>query len=244
MVSAIPYWFNTVKETNESLGISAEGAICEYFALDQPESFRSRVLRRYVEALIPSVRAAFLKMPKAIKHCGSLPGERGEQSKSSYDFVLEGQQTLSVKTNKGKMVCPPEVGQPGSKTCLLYFKEYFPEGTEEVSRDAFKLMVLNKIEKIMPIYVQHLFDSDWLLWLYETADGFDHKEISRKDVVDYKWSRDKFSFTKNTLEEWNESNTVKYDGITIGEFQVHKNRNCFKFRFHMMNLLEIVLARR
>ena len=33
---------------------------------------------------------------------------------------------------------------------------------------------------------------------------------------------------------------VKYDGITIGEFQVHKNRNCFKFRFNMQNLLNLL----
>lgn len=54
-------------------------------------------------------------------------------------------------------------------------------------------------------------------------------------------AKNAFSFTRLTLEEWNESNTVKYGGITIGEFQVHQNRNCFKFRFNMQNLLEILL---
>ena len=64
-------------------------------------------------------------MPPAIAHTGSTKGERGGTSKCSYDFLLEGNLTLSVKSNKGKMVCPPEVGQPGSKTCLLYFADFF-----------------------------------------------------------------------------------------------------------------------
>lgn len=36
------------------------------------------------------------------------------------------------------MVCPPEVGQPGGKTCLAYFREFFPKGLAEVTNDEFK----------------------------------------------------------------------------------------------------------
>ena len=241
IVSAIPEWFKIVKQNNESLGMSAEGAICEYFHLEKPKSFDTRVVSSYVQKLMPVVEAAFKVLPEAISHTGSTSGERGEQSKCSYDFMLKGNQTMSLKTNKGKMVCPPEVGQPGSKTCLLYFKDFFPNGTEEITREDFKLMVLENIEKIMPIYVEHLFDSDWLLWIYQEKETFKYKSISKDDIKEYVWQKEKFSFTKNTMDEWNESNTVKYDGVSIGEFQVHTNRNCFKFRFNMKNLLDIIL---
>ena len=241
IISSIPDWLKIAKENNETLGMSAEYAICEYFHLEKPKSFDNRVLKTYVEKLLPVVGKAFEKMPPAVLHSGSTPGERGEQSKCSYDFVLAGDKKLSVKTNKGKMICPPEVGQPGSKTCLLYFSQFFEPGTEEVTRESFKKMVFDNIEKIMPIYVEHLFDSEWLLWIYETKTGYEHKEISQSDIKEYVWERDRFSFTKSTIEEWNESNTVKYDGLSIGEFQVHQNRNCFKFRFNMQNLLSILL---
>ena len=56
----------------------------------------------------------------------------------------------------------------------------------------------------------------------------------------FEWKREKFSFTKETIDKWNESNTVKYDGKTIGEFQVHNNRVCFKFRFQMQNLIDLL----
>ena len=66
--------------------------------------------------------------------------------------------------------------------------------------------------------------------------------ISKESIKEFCWKKEKFSFTRPTLEEWNESNTVKYDGLSIGEFQVHSNRNCYKFRFNLSNLLKLLLG--
>ena len=241
-VSALGEWLQKVRYNNETLGISTEATICEVFNIRKPDSFSTRASRTYINVLKPVIEQAFVNMPPAIEHSGSTGGERGGQSKCSYDFVLDGNFTLSVKSNKGKMVCPPEVGQPGAETCLMYFSDYLPEGTtEENLKINFKQMVFDRIDEIMPIYVNHLFDSDWLLWVYETKDGFEHKEISRTQIMDFEWKKEKFTFTKQSIEEWYESNTVKYDGTTIGEFQVHNNRNSYKFRFNMKNLLEMIL---
>ena len=240
IISAIPEWFRKVVENNETLGMSAESAICEYFRLPQPDSFLTRCSPAIKRELEPVIKESFKVVPKAIKHTGSESGERGEQSKCSYDFVLEGDKTLSLKTNKGKMVCPPEVGQPGGKTCLLYFKDFLPSGISEVTNEAFKNMVYDHIADIIPIYVEHLFDSDWLLWIYREKKAYTFKAISQLDIKDFEWEKEKFSFTKPSIEEWNESNTVKYDGLTIGEFQVHNHRSCFKFRFQLANLLTLI----
>ena len=64
--------------------------------------------------------------------------------------------------------------------------------------------------------------------------------ISRADIKDFKWEKETFRFTRPTVEQWNESNTVKYDGHTVGEFQVHSHRSSFKFRFHLANLLALI----
>lgn len=239
-LAAIKEWFRKVKENNETLGMSAESAICDYFHLLQPDSFKTRCSPTLKKQLGPVIQDAFKIIPNAIKHTGSESGERGEQSKCSYDFVLEGNNTLSLKTNKGKMVCPPEVGQPGAKTCLAYFKEFFPKELTEVTNEEFKKMVYNHIADIMPIYVEHLFDSDWLLWLYLEKKEFTFRAINQSDIKEYNWDKEKFSFTKPELELWNESNTVKYNGLTIGEFQVHTHRSCFKFRFNLANLLTLI----
>lgn len=240
IISAIPEWFKKVAENNETLGMSAEAAICEHFNLKQPDSFRTRCSPSIKKQLSKVVADAFKVVPRPVKHTGSESGERGKQSKCSYDFVLEGNKTMSLKTNKGKMVCPPEVGQPGAKTCYEYFRAFLPDDLNEVTNEAFKKMVYTHIADIMPIYVEHLFDSDWLLWIYLEKDKYTFKAISQNDIKEYIWDKSKFSFTKPSIEQWNESNTVKYDGLTIGEFQIHNHRSCFKFRFNLANLLTLI----
>lgn len=240
-LSSIPEWFKLVRETSETFGITAEAAICDYFALEKPDSFKTRASNGLRKELMPVVAEAFKIIPKAVRHTGSESGSRGEASKCSYDFELEGSKTLSVKTNTGNRVCPPEVGQPGSATCLLYFKNYLPVGIEDVSNVDFKKMVLNRIEELIPIYLSHLFDSDWLLWIFKIGKEYKFEAIHQSEIQsDIIWEHDRFSFTKPTVEEWLESNTVKYNGETIGEFQVHNHRVCFKFRFHMPNILKLI----
>lgn len=241
ILKSIPEWLRIAKDNNETFGITAEAAVCKAFNLEMPESFAKRVSAPLLENLIPIAERAFESMPKAIRHTGSEKGDRGESSKCPYDFVLEGDKTLSLKTNKKQYVCPPEVGQPGAATCLMYFKEFLPAGTTEVTGDLFKHMVYAQIENLIPVYLSHLFDSDWLLWIYKTGERFRFETIHRDEIAkDTIWDRSRFSFSKPTAEEWNESNTVKYDGLTIGIFQVHNHRSSFKFRFHMPNLLKLL----
>ena len=86
-------------------------------------------------------------------------------------------------------------------------------------------------------YIKYLFDCDYLLWIHIYKEEFEYKILRYEN--DIKFDKDKFTFTRN-IYNWNESNTVKYEGVTIGEFQIHKNRNCFKFRFDINNLINIL----
>lgn len=229
------------RNTTETFGISAEKSICDIFNLPIPEEYRNRYSSIICHQIEPIIKNAFQFLPKAIKSTGAETGERGENSKCSYDFLLEGNKTLSLKTNTGKMICPPEVGQPGASTAYLYFKDYIDE--EEMTNDAFKNMVFKYIDKIMPIYVYHLFDSDFLLWIFKRKDIYSYKIYDSNFARDVVWKKENFSFTKPTIDEWNESNTVKYCGISIGEFQIHKNRACYKFRFNMENFERLINER-
>lgn len=225
--------------TTETLGITAEKAICDLFGLKTPPEYQGRYSPTLLNEIKPTIAKAFKNLPKATRSTGAEQGKRGENSKCSYDFVLEGGKSLSVKTNTGKMVCPPEVGQPGASTCYHYFKEYVD--SDEMTNDAFKKMVMTRIADIMPIYVTHLFDSDFLLWVFKRGESFDFKIYDSNFARNAIWKKEHFQFTKPRLEEWNESNTVKYSGLSIGEFQVHRNRSCFKFRFNMENFESLVM---
>ncbi len=234
-----------VNHNNETFGITAEKTICDIYKLKYPNSFLNRYSPNLQSQLEDVAREAFSEIPKPIKYCGSESGERGGNSKSSYDFILKGDETLSLKTNIGKMVCPPEIGQPGSSTCYFYFSDL----TKETKIDSviFKTMVFEYIEKMIPRYLKHLFDSDYLLRIYEDKEKskdnlphFKYQIIEKNYGINSIWQKSKFTFSKKTIEEWNESNTVYYDGITLGEFQIHTNRNCFKFRFNFKNLVFII----
>jgi hypothetical protein len=227
---------------NETLGVTAEKTICDLYGLETPPSFLRRYSIEMQSHLAPVIQSAFTILPKAIKHTGHLKGERGGDSKCSYDFVLEGNKTLSVKTNIGNMVCPPEVGQPSAETCFLYFCQFTNE--DHMDGDIFKKMVYEHINEMLPIYLKYLFDSDYLLWLYKKKEVYMFKILDAIYANKFVWNYSKISFTKSTIEDWNESNTLKYDGTTIGEFQVHKNRDCLKFRFSFENLLSIIEKKR
>jgi hypothetical protein len=58
--------------------------------------------------------------------------------------------------------------------------------------------------------------------------------------VNDKCKDDVFDFTRKI--NWVESSTLKVlinnKYLSIGEFQIHNNRDCIKFRFNMNNLLK------
>ena len=226
------------RSNTETIGISAEYAICKKFNLDYPTSFETRKSNKIVSEISDTINKAFKQMPKAIKHTGSDSGIRQGASKCSYDFVLEGNKTLSLKTNIGKMVCPPEVGQPNDATFNVYFKDLLEE--DLVDEVIFKNLVLHSADKMLPIYSEHLFDSDYLLWVFNRNDSWDYKILEKDAGKNLIWIKDEITFTKPTIEEWNESNTIKYRGERIGEFQFHHHRNCYKFRFDFENLIKLI----
>ena len=109
-------------------------------------------------------------------------------------------------------------------------------------------MVYRHIDKLIPIYLSHMFDSDYLLRIYEnnkkevllTGQSYGYDIVKKEFGKDFKWEKELFSFSQPDINTWNESNSVSYNGISLGEFQVHNNRNCFKFRFNFDNLLKII----
>ena len=238
IMKALQTFLVEAKLTTETLGMTAEKVICDMFRLGCPDSFHSRYSIKLQAELTPVVAQAFTHLPRPVLHTGSEVGLRGSRSKCAYDFLLEGEKTLSLKTNTGKMVCPPEVGQPGAGTCYLYFGHLTE--SDHIDELVFKQMVLSRISDMLPIYVSHLFDSDFILWIYKKNSEFTYEVFDSGFAASMTWDADEFSFTRPTLDDWNESNTLRYAGIPIGEFQVHRSRSCYKFRFHMENLKRVI----
>ncbi len=229
-------FFKKKEINNETVGISIENAICKMYNLERPDHLEKRSDKSIEKDAKNVIKDAFKNMPKPIEYVGNKTGARGGRSKSPVDFLLEYNNDLSLKTNiKGK-VCPPEIGQPSIETFKNHFA-YLIENLDEFDSSSFKKLAINSTDKLMNEYLKYLLDCDYLLWIYKNGKKFKYK-ILTKDL-NFVFKAGKFKFTRDE-KNWNESTTVKYDGITIGEFQVHKGRNSLKFRFDMKNLIELL----
>lgn len=226
-----------MKINNETIGISAEVAIADYFGIAINDEYRARANPLIIDSFEEVVIQTFSckDIPKPIKHVA--------EDQNPVDFILSGQQTLSVKTSQrlqGK-VAPQNVGQPTSETYFHHFQDLYKginiPSTYEERAGLFKEITIDRIDEVISIYWDNLFDCDYLLHYYNVLDSKSRLSgnISfkiYKQSIGKQFDKEKFTFTQ-TKTSWNESNTVKYNNVTIGEFQVHNNRNCFKFRFNM-----------
>ena len=229
-------YFKYETKNNETLGMSVEKIICDISKVDYPDHLKTRSSYDYEQMYTKKIELILKELPEVIEYSGAQQGSRGGNSKCSYDFVLKGNKKLSLKTNKYKMVCPPDVGQPSDKVFLQYFKHLQSE--DYITPYLFKKMVITHTSEMMKIYLLHLLDSDFLLWMQFKGDSVNY-EIIEKLGFDFIWVQDNFTFTRG-LYDWNESTTCKYNGLSIGEFQVHSSRNCYKFRFNFVNLITLI----
>jgi hypothetical protein len=218
------------KKNNETTGISAELAMCDFYELDYPEHLQVRSSKRISNQIKTCIKRFSKDHPeiKFTKHLGA------ENRKP--DFELENEKVLSLKTNikKGNKMCPQ--GAQGSRE---NFDKVFNLSPNQTDLDR-KQFIESNVLKLVNRYWKELFCCDYLLWLYLDKQKWEYKFFNETMVTKSPFKDStKFSFTR-TGEDWNEGSTVKYDGISIGEFQFHNNRNCIKFRFILINVLNLI----
>lgn len=235
----------------EQIGVSAEISIADIFNISIESKYRNRGVETIVDSIKPVVADIFKenKIPSPIQHVA--------ENQNKIDFILKGNKTLSVKTNKQKLgkAAPQKIGQASSNTWFSILAErlgiaYIPTAYPEKVK-LFKIIALTRIEELLYIYWEYMFDCDFLIHIFNIVDASDKPTNSPKYIVMKKssspiWDPAKISFTKTTVSEWNESNTVKYeyDGVAIGEFQVHNNRDNFKFRFNIAGIFKLMKEER
>lgn len=236
---------------NEQIGVSAEIAIADIFNISINDQYRNRGVQGITDAIKPIIIDIFNinNIPTPTKHVA--------ENQNVIDFILQNNKTLSVKTNKQKLgkAAPQKIGQASSNTWYSILAErlgiaYIPTSYSEKVK-LFKIIALTRIEELLGIYWEYMFDCDFLIQIFNVVDSNDIPTNDPKYIVIKKtsspiWDSTKITFTKTTVAEWNESNTVKYeyDGVAIGEFQVHNNRDNFKFRFNMAGIYKLMSENR
>jgi len=139
---------------------------------------------------------------------------------------------LSAKTSKKKdgKVAPQKIGQPTKKKFLEYFGLPINMSDSEI-----KAFIQRDIVRILNEYFKYTFD-DKIIYYNEARDVAMFVEKVKNVVFDSKLIE--FGCIRKD-KEWNESNILFYKNIRIGEFQIHRNRSCIKFRWFFENMLAL-----
>ncbi len=221
---------------NETFGMTFQYAICKEYKLESNISI-DRIDKSLLASFLQSkiIKKIFRGKSKPIKSLFKTKDFTSEYIKRCpHSFLLENEETFSVKTfqGKGKMFAPKVVGQAGDDTFNHFFGHL---SSNTINKTSFKEFCLSQIDKMLPIIIDYALVSDYNCWFYRTNDSFDYEMIKRDDLPELTFEHKDFSFTKPTKNLWNESNTVKYKGVTILELQLHTNRSGYKIRLHRDN---------
>ena len=238
---------------NETVGISAELAIADIFNVKISPSYRVRGEEAVTNSISVIIEGVFYQfnIPQPIEHIA--------ENRNPIDFILENNQTLSVKSNQQwlGLVAPQVIGQPTSDTYFDFLQNEFDFNISEELRRlhlpdtyesrayVFKCFSMNNICMMLDVYWQYLFHCDYYLHFYNVLDRFGRLTNNPQCIalinlpVHVDWNPNFISFTQ-TVNTWKECNTLRYYNISIGQFQAHKNRNCLKFRFNISGILKLI----
>lgn len=230
------------KINNETIGISAENALCEYFNIEFNSGYE-RVNKEYSD----KIKKVFEKNKIDIninKHCGN-------ENKASDFKCIEGK-TVSLKTNKrnqGK-ICPQNgYGQPSLKSWDKKWNKDW-NGCLEKNEERFNF-IKNNISTYLNRMLEHTFCCDYLLHI-NNCEKKPNLHFIKKPDLDY-FKDKKIIFNKERYEvRYDEvkkkncefSTNIKMEinnkMVNIGEFQFHiKSRKEVKFRFYY-NFLKLI----
>lgn len=235
MISQLSIEENT--STNESMGMTAEYLLCKYLSITCGIN-EKRLIKD--NGALKKLSDLIVHFPKTKFYDYKWIGN----DNTEVDFTMKDVETneivtLSLKTtfSNSRKLCPQNIGQV---TSLGRLRKYMPipSSITEFNSQEFRKYVMENIEYILSVYVDNLFVCDYMFYvdIYNYETYFIDESVIKKRLMQLR--KDKFTFTQ-TNETWKESNTVKYNGVSIGEFQLHVNRKCFKFRFIFNGLEEL-----
>lgn len=219
---------------NETIGICLEVAFADGFKTEVSSKYRTRSKEEIVEKMLDPLKKMWeeKKLSPPLKHVA----ERG----NPVDFVCEDGSTVSVKSLRWKdgKVAPQKSGQTTAESHFAVFKEFYDTVPEKLSDkiSLFKTSVQKDPARYLSRYWSDTFATDYMLTGTNCmSDNPEYSIIDNSRLSAFDFDNDHITFTQG-VDTWEESTTVKYDGISIGEFQIHKNRSNFKFRWHLKGL--------
>ena len=257
-------------KNNESIGISAEVAIAKSFNIPVNADYVARSEKTIVDLLLKYDRVKTIfeneKIPDPKQHIAEgqnpvdfvLSGEKTLSVKTNQEGLGKVAPQVIGQATAQTYFSHLEKHLKNLNICTNYkndedfedFKNFRLDDeltkqnlsdTDDNRSYIFKTVSMKYTAHIVNMYWNNLFDCDYYLHFFNLEN---HEDPLKNYVLLGKaktivWDKSKFTFTQ-LKDNWNESNTLKYCEISMGEFQVHRKRNCFKFRFNMKGIMELI----
>lgn len=211
------------KILTEDLGKIFEMAICLLYEIEYNGKYKYSL----EDAIIIKDKLHKLKVefPFNLKHIA--------KNGNKYDFasIDDDKIKLNAKTTKkDAKVCPQVIGQPSKKKFCEFFGIDLFNNLEQI-----KNYIELNVKSLLEIYILNTFDCPIVYY-----NKYKNKLLFIKLKETINWINYNILFShiiKN--KKWNESSCIIIDGIIIGEFQIHKHRDCVKFRWSFEKLLNL-----
>jgi len=224
------------KMNNETIGQTAERAICVHFGIETSIS-ESRISKQICDKILPQLK--LFDLPHVTESIG--------HKNTSVDFKCLDGKTLSVKTLKrddGK-ICPQVIGQATLKKWDLHWSlDYNGELSKNYER--FEWIKTN-IHRFLNEMLKYTYCCDYLI-LIRDCDKEPKLEYLKKIEPNY-FDKQVITYTQEEyIEKYNEkkgkysefSTTLKMGEQSVGEIQFHKSsRKQVKFRFYRSFLVKL-----
>lgn len=219
----------TCKNT-EQLGIMVEKTICDIVNTKFNTKRKYMDIPEMITEDIDESIGPVLKRMK-MKHVGHLNTE--------YDFKKERNKTVSIKTiMSGNKICPQTIGQCSLKS----FNNKMNLGIS--NKIEFKRFFLENKGDMIKRYLENVFCCDTII-VFKFQTGMIYIIEKTGDNVEFS-NKCEFGMSREFLD-WNESNTVYFiskkpilNKFSLGEIQIHNNRDCIKFRFNVNTLVDMI----
>ncbi len=252
------------KGNNETLGMSIEMAICKIYKLEN-NIRETRINKKIVEAAIPYLKK-ILKKEKITKYTGEkgnkvdfegedktysvktnkkrcekvCPQIIGQTTKNKF-LLLQTELINKLLTNNKNNGNVYEKVNKYNKVLVNINKKQREDIKNNIKVDytdeKIKNFIVIFVEELLEEYYNNLFCCTKLIYIKYDNKNFKSCVIKKGKKFNIKNKTIRFS---KDLQNWKESTTVYIDDISIGEFQIHKNRNCIKFRFNLNKLLDYI----
>ena len=258
VISRLPISAN---RTNETMGQTVEQAIANNAGLETGLD-----VSRVDQVLLPLMQDILTPLQKEFQFIEAIGSQNGKVDfKIDSGPLGQSAGTVSVKsTFRGDKVCPQVIGQTTKERYMTHFN-IAKNGNAELE---IKRHFLSNPAMVCYQMLQHLNCCDYIVYVSaslskrpvvdrylehinicaergleidptHTLGNIAVKWFHRSMLENFQWNPDLFTFTK-TLDTWNESCTIRYNGNSIAEFQIHNHRNGTKFRFKMGALIELI----